>query len=216
VTAWYLERRPLFGVPRRRDNGFAGGANRSSTRFSGLSENVGRAVPVIEWILFLGLSALLMAFTLRRRHAYRFWRWVAFECALALVVMSAGAWFADPLSTRQVISWALLALSVVFAGGGVWRLRTAGAPSGDLEETTQLVTTGLYRYVRHPMYASLLLLGMGAYLKAPSWWGGIILVILGIAVTGTVRVEERDSLRKFGSAYADYMDATRRFIPFLI
>ena len=73
---------------------------------------------MIEWILFLGLSALLVAFTLRRRHAYRFWRWVAFECALALVVMSAGAWFADPLSTRQVISWALLALSAVFAGGG--------------------------------------------------------------------------------------------------
>ena len=133
VAVRYPERRPLFAVPWQRDNEFTGGELVLRRCCSELSENVGRAVPVIEWILFLGLSALLVAFTLRRRHAYRFWRWVAFECALALVVMSAGAWFADPVSSRQV-DLVGVAFTLRFLRRGRRVASAHGrAPSGDLE-----------------------------------------------------------------------------------
>ena len=72
-----------------------------------------------------------------------------------------------------------------------------------------------YRYIRHPLYASLLLLVWGALLKnlqVP----GVALALAGSALlTVTARVEEAENLVKFGADYAAYMKDTRMFIPFL-
>jgi protein-S-isoprenylcysteine O-methyltransferase Ste14 len=43
-----------------------------------------------------------------------------------------------------------------------------------IEKTTILVTTGAYRYIRHPLYSSLLFLAWGIFFKAPSWPGGLL------------------------------------------
>ena len=61
--------------------------------------------------VFLALSALLL-FTLRRRYHHRFFRFGAFECVLALVLLNAGRWFVEPFSGLQLLSWLLLAGSL--------------------------------------------------------------------------------------------------------
>jgi protein-S-isoprenylcysteine O-methyltransferase Ste14 len=114
-----------------------------------------------------------------------------------------------------MFSWVFLASSLVLAIHGFRLLHIAGAPEGDIEDTTQLVTTGVYRYIRHPLYCSLLLGGVGAFLKDPSLLGFLLLIILLAFVYATARVEERDNLKRFGSAYRLYMEKTKMYIPFL-
>ena len=75
--------------------------------------------------------------------------------------MNHGAWFDAPGSPVQIVSWVAFALSIYLAIAGFMLLRNRGKPQGHFEYTTVLVTDNVYRYVRHPMYASLFLLATG-------------------------------------------------------
>ncbi len=83
------------------------------------------------------------------------------------------------------------------------------------ENTVNVVETGLYRYIRHPMYSSLLLLGWGAFKKHIT----PISIVLILTVTGFLiacaKVEESENIRFFRSVYKSYMQRTRMFIPWL-
>ena len=79
-----------------------------------------------------------------------------------------------------------------------------------------LVKRGAYKYIRHPLYTSLLLLGWGAFFKDPSILSAIFAVAASAFVIATARIEEKENLKRFGDDYAVYMKTTRMFIPFLI
>jgi protein-S-isoprenylcysteine O-methyltransferase Ste14 len=170
----------------------------------------------IQLAVFLALSALLLLFTLRRRYRHRFYRFGAFECVLALVLLNAGRWFVEPFSGLQLLSWLLLAGSLALAMHAVVLLHSAAPPGADFEETTSLVSRGAYRYIRHPLYCSLLLLGLGAFLKAPSLPGLLLLALLAAFAFVTAHVEEDHNLQRFGQAYLEYRLRTKMFIPFLV
>jgi protein-S-isoprenylcysteine O-methyltransferase Ste14 len=166
--------------------------------------------------IFIAFSILLLVFTLHRPHRHRFVRFFAFEFTLALIVLNADSWFVNPTSVRQIVSWLLLICSFLLAWHGFWLLRSYGDPEDDLENTTQLVTRGVYRFIRHPLYGSLLLLGLGAFLKSPSGYGLLLLIFLFSFVYITGKVEEKENLKRFGQVYADYMGATKMFIPHIL
>jgi protein-S-isoprenylcysteine O-methyltransferase Ste14 len=142
---------------------------------------------------------------------------------LGLVVINAPAWFRDPLRPVQIISWLLLIASLFLAVHGFQLLRQIGRPDRSiedhtrftLEKTTRLVTSGAYRYIRHPLYASLFFGAWGAFFKLPSWLGVAIVLLVSVALYLTARVEEAENLRNFGEEYQAYMRTTRRFIPFI-
>ena len=84
-----------------------------------------------------------------------------------------------------------------------------------IEKTTRLVTTGAFRYIRHPLYSSLLLLAWGVFFKNPSW-AGICLALGATAfLVATAMVEEAENLLYFGPVYREYMRRTKMFIPYL-
>jgi protein-S-isoprenylcysteine O-methyltransferase Ste14 len=142
-------------------------------------------------------------------------RFFSFESIFILVILNAGVWFVEPFSVKQILSWVLLILSLYFAIEGFLLLKRIGKPDSNFENTSVLVKTGLYRYIRHPLYLSLFLLGTGIVLKYPD----ILQVILGVinlaAVWLTAKIEEKEMTAKFGSAYKEYMLETRMFIPFI-
>jgi protein-S-isoprenylcysteine O-methyltransferase Ste14 len=173
-------------------------------------------ISIIQLGIFVLLSTLLLVFTLKRPHRHRFPRFFAFESILGLVLINAGDWFRNPLSLRQLVSWIFLASSVGLAIHGFLLLRIAGSPKHDIEETTRLVTIGAYRYIRHPLYSSLLLGGFGAFLKNPSFLGLILFLILTGFVFVTGKIEEGENVERFGKQYRTYMEITKMFIPFLI
>jgi protein-S-isoprenylcysteine O-methyltransferase Ste14 len=103
-----------------------------------------------------------------------------------------------------------LAWSAVRHLGKQWRIQAA------LSEDHELVQTGPYRWVRHPIYASMLgmLLATGF---AWSWWP-LLLVALAIFLVGTeirVHAEERLLADRFGESFADYRSRVRAYVPLL-
>ncbi len=144
-------------------------------------------------------------------------RFVAFEGITAIVLLNYPQWFADPFGPLQLVSFAALAISVCLALVSYILLKLVGKPQGHFEYTTELVTTNLYRFIRHPMYAALLFFAIGAWLKQPLYWpAAIVFVIVVVAIFLTARAEEEQMLETFGQPYADYMKKTARFIPFVL
>jgi len=177
-------------------------------------------------IFFLASGAILPLSwrALRDLRTHGFYRFFSFESLLALVLLNAPFWFSDPFCARQMAAWLLGAVSIGLAIEGFRLLRVMGrpapaaVPSANLafENTTKLVMVGAYRWIRHPLYASLLALGWCAYLKNPLGLGSVALVLVATgSLVATALVEERENVARFGAAYNDYMNRTRRFVPFL-
>lgn len=79
-----------------------------------------------------------------------------------------------------------------------------------------LVKTGIYKYIRHPQYAGLLLLSFGMIVE---WATLPMLIMFPIMIVMYVRLakrEEKDMILEFGDAYKAYMKSTKMFIPFVI
>ena len=167
-------------------------------------------------LIFFGIfSCLLLFFTLFRSHPYRFPRFLVFESILSLIFLNAESWFVDPLSCLQCISWFFLFASLMLALHGFFLIKTKGKPAGDFEDTTLLITNGAYRYIRHPLYTSLLFFGLGAFLKDPSLLGLGLFAVLVAGVVLTANIEEQHNRDRFGRDYEEYCQKTKRFIPFI-
>ena len=161
--------------------------------------------------------------SLRDPRAHGFWRFWAWEAILALFLLNMEGWFRDPFAWHQLVSWVLLAASGFLVIYGTILLKRMGRQhpqreDGALlafEKTTRLVTVGIYRYIRHPMYSSLLFLAWGVFFKAPSWvGGGLALAATGFLVAAG-RMEEAENTRYFGEAYRAYIRRTKMFVPWL-
>jgi protein-S-isoprenylcysteine O-methyltransferase Ste14 len=168
-------------------------------------------------VLAVGSAGILLLSwdSLRDPRAHGFYRFFAFEVVLALFVLNVEHWFREPFSACQIISWLLLVASLFLVLHGFHLLRVVGRPEGKIENTTTLVRVGAYKYIRHPLYASLLLLAWGIFFKDPSWIGGALAVAASLFLWATARVEEAENLTRFGASYAAYIKTTKRFIPFL-
>ena len=84
----------------------------------------------------------------------------------------------------------------------------------ELRENHRLITQGVYRYVRHPMYAALFLYSIGQALVLPNWVAGpSYLVAFGILFELRIGAEERMMLETFGDEYAAYMARTKLLVP---
>jgi protein-S-isoprenylcysteine O-methyltransferase Ste14 len=180
-----------------------------------------------ELIAFLLGSALILWWSrkpLQQPGRHGFYRFFAWEAILGLLVLNHEPWGKDPTSIHQTISWILMVTSIILVQQGLSTLNSRGKAGEqrddpalyEFEKTTALVTSGIYRYIRHPMYASLLALAWGAYFQDPSWPGTAVAAIASISLYLTAKADEQECLAYFGEAYADYMRRTRRFIPGLL
>lgn len=94
--------------------------------------------------------------------------------------------------------------------GYMRRARTTIHPAGS---TTAIVSTGLYRYTRNPMYLSLTLIYLGVCVAANAYWGLLLLIPLLVVVQkGIIEREERYLERKFGEEYLRYKQQVRRWL----
>jgi protein-S-isoprenylcysteine O-methyltransferase Ste14 len=175
------------------------------------------------FILATGGLIYVSRSSLRGRNLHGFYRFFAWEAILVLVLLNLDGWFKDPLALHQLISWTLLLLSIFLAVHGFRLLRLVGEPDAQrqdeglvgLEKTTRLVTSGAYKYIRHPLYSSLLCLAWGAFFKSPSWFGGILAGCASLFLALTAKTEEAENIRYWGQEYRDYMERTKMFVPYL-
>lgn len=107
-------------------------------------------------------------------------------------------------------------VAILVNGVGTWwtfRENAFAAPVVKIQEGQTVIDTGPYRIVRHPMYASALLLFIGLPLLMGSWWGLVPSAIFVVAIAWRSVHEER-TLRTELQGYDAYADRVRyRFIP---
>ncbi|MBI5031632.1 MAG: isoprenylcysteine carboxylmethyltransferase family protein [Chloroflexi bacterium] len=153
--------------------------------------------------------------SLRDWRLHGFFRFFAFESVLALILLNVEMWFDDPFSPLHLLAWLILIASLFLIVHGVYLLRVIGKPQGNIEQTTTLVQIGAYKFIRHPLYASLLYLAWGAFLKQISLASVVLVLAASLFLFATARVEEDENVTKFGRAYVEYMQSTKRFVPFV-
>ena len=98
-----------------------------------------------------------------------------------------------------------------------WSLGKNFSTTLHLRQGHLLVTVGPYRWVRHPMYTALFLLGVGFLLLTANWAVGVPLIVaLPILVAMRIDNEEALMIEQFGDEYRAYMRRTGRFLPRLL
>jgi protein-S-isoprenylcysteine O-methyltransferase Ste14 len=175
--------------------------------------------PIFVVILAVGTIANVIftwLFSIKARRYHGIYRFFSFESILVLALLCAPAWFSRPWEWNQLVSWALLFGSLPLPFCGFYTLHKTGKPEGQIENTTTLITSGIYRYIRHPLYASLVLLGAGIFFKDITLATAACALVNLWAMAATAKTEEREMLEKFGDEYARYMRRTKMFIPFIV
>ena len=162
--------------------------------------------------------------SLRDVQSHGFYRFFAWELILILFVMNVNYWIIDPFSFTQIIAWSFLVISLVLIFLGVRSFRKSGNIDQErddpalvgIEKTTELVTSGVYHYIRHPFYSSLLFLAWGIFFKHITWVGVVLGIIITILLIITAQKEEIENIAFFGEKYQGYMERTKMFIPYIL
>lgn len=183
----------------------------------------------MAWVqaVAFGLGTLILLAlswqALRRPRSHGFYRFFAWEAILGLLVLNGPLWFVDRFAPHQLASWALLFASLLVLFPGLYQLRRMGRPNEQrqdaelfaFERTSQLVTSGIYSHIRHPLYASLLLLAWGVACKQPNGLSWNLALLASLALWLTAKCDETECQAQFGEAYRDYMQRSKMFIPWI-
>jgi protein-S-isoprenylcysteine O-methyltransferase Ste14 len=141
--------------------------------------------------------------------------WIGFLVPL-LWVSSPAFSFADYPLHLTPLAGGIACLAV-----GLWLFYRAHADLGafwsvtlEVRENHRLISQGIYRRVRHPMYSALFLYAVGQALVVPNWVAGpSYLVAFGILFACRIRAEEQMMVDAFGDEYVAYMERTKRLVP---
>jgi len=153
--------------------------------------------------------------SIRYKRYHGITRFFSFESTFILILLNVKVWFSNPFSFLQISSWILLLLSIYPVTAGIILLKKKGRPDRNFENTSVLVKSGIYKYIRHPLYLSLLLLGTGVMLKNPDTVQLVLGIINLAAIFFTAKIEENEMIEKFGEDYRIYMKESKMFIPFI-
>ena len=129
------------------------------------------------------------------------------------LVQSGGSLYG--LSAQRVVGLALLAggLAIMLTGQiTLWRFYSSTLVIRDGHE---LITHGIYRFARHPIYLGALLGLIGVPVYVSSLYG--LLAILGLIPLFLRRIEMEEAMlsEQFGDAHREYRQTTRKLIPFI-
>ena len=141
--------------------------------------------------------------------------WVGFFVPLIWVASPAFSFAEYPLRTGPLVA-GVLCLVI-----GLWLFYRSHADLGtnwsitlEVREGHRLITQGVYRGVRHPMYSALALYSVGQALVIPNWVAGLSnLVAFAVLFALRVGAEEKMMAQQFGNEYATYTARTKRLIP---
>ena len=141
---------------------------------------------------------------------------------LGYLVLPLAAVFTPLLSFADYpLHAAALAAGIVAGLAGLWLVWRSHADLGDnwsvtleVKEQHRLVTSGVYRRIRHPMYSALFLVAIAQALVLPNWIAGpAFLVAFTILFALRVTAEERMMRDTFGAQYDEYTARTKRLVP---
>ena len=179
---------------------------------------------IIQVVIFFPGTIFLIFFSKKSFQSFKvhgFYRFFVFEFVLVLVLLNIPHWLTNPFSPQQIFSWILLSVSIYLLFQSISFLKKIGgskkreknSANFNFENTVNLVSDGVYRYIRHPMYSSLLFLCFGTLLKNINVLTILLTVIVVLFLILTAKVEEKENINFFGNSYLEYMKETKMFVP---
>jgi protein-S-isoprenylcysteine O-methyltransferase Ste14 len=144
-------------------------------------------------------------------------RWGILIVGIAYCLLWQGRfWERSPRAWQVAVSIVFFALASLVSWTGVRALGRQWRIDAGLSDDHELITSGPYHFVRHPIYTSMLgvLLGTGSLITP--WW--LLLPSLLLFIVGTeirVRVEDHLLASSFGDRFAEYRQRVPAYIPFL-
>ena len=137
--------------------------------------------------------------------------------AVAILLIRLGAFGSHRANTDPWLAAIGLVLLGLGLGFAIWARvhigRNWGTPMSQKVDP-ELVTSGPYRLVRHPIYSGILVAGVGTA-TALSWWWLIAVALAGAYFLFSATVEERWLARQFPDAYPGYRRSTKMLLPFI-
>ena len=127
------------------------------------------------------------------------------------------AWMVwSKIGLPEWVRWLGVILGVAAVLGIYWLFSSIGSgitPTSATRKEHQLVTTGPYRWVRHPLYTigSSLFLAFGT--MADNWFIMVLGMLAFIGMASRTPKEEANLIEKFGDEYREYMQRTGRYLP---
>ncbi len=126
----------------------------------------------------------------------------------------------DPQNLRQLSIWNIAGLTLFVVGLTIalvaqFTLRRFYSGTLVIREDHQLITHGIYRFARHPIYLGVLIAIMGLPVLATSLYGFLVLSLLIPIFLIRIRMEEELLTEEFGDAYRAYKETTRKLVPFI-
>jgi protein-S-isoprenylcysteine O-methyltransferase Ste14 len=121
--------------------------------------------------------------------------------------------------SSAVVDWIGCCLVVLGLSFSVWaRIYLGRNWSGrvTVKENHELIRTGPYTFVRHPIYTGLLLAILGTALAVGEWRGLLALLLMTISYWRKLQIEERMMRETFGEEYGRYSEHTCALVPFLL
>lgn len=178
-------------------------------------------------LIIFGILSVLIIFiswrTLFDTKSHGFYRFFSWLCMAWLFASNYRFWFVNPFSINQIISWILLIYSAYLVIAGLIMIKNIGKPSTirdeknlfGFEKTTELIDTGVFKQIRHPLYASLIFVTWAIFLKNPEIILSLLAILSTIFLYFTSKYDEKECINYFGDKYIIYMKRTKMFIPFI-
>ena len=142
--------------------------------------------------------------------------------AIAILLIGPGEWFRGSWlgermypgsETIAAVGALLTMLGVAFACWARYVLGRNWSSVVQVKEDHELIQTGPYHWVRHPIYTGLLLAFFGTAMAIGEWRGAICVAIVAVSFWFKLKLEERWMRENFGSTYEQYMARTKALIP---
>jgi len=118
-------------------------------------------------------------------------------------------------SALNILGMAIFVVGMTIAFVAVFTLRRSYSGTLVIREDHQLVTHGIYRYTRHPIYLGVLIAILGLPIFAASLYGLLVMSALIPIILNRIRMEERLLTEEFGDVYRDYQETTSKLVPFI-
>jgi protein-S-isoprenylcysteine O-methyltransferase Ste14 len=176
----------------------------------------------ISWLVFV-VYWFVSSFS-AKRSVRRNWGFLAFRIAIAIILIAlidsktfgnSGIVYSNPNPLVGGIGVVLCMAGIAFA---IWARvhigKNWGMPMTKRVEP-ELVTSGPYTYVRHPIYTGILLAMFGTTLTLGVWWL-IVFVLVGIYFVYSATQEEKFLTEQFPNQYPEYKKRTKMIIPFIL
>ncbi len=140
--------------------------------------------------------------------------YLIYICSIALIINAV----ISLMRGKCPLSLFLIGLALVLFGAYInilarRELARFWSPLSSSNEGQELIKSGIYARVRHPVYLSLLIYFLGVTLVAGNWYGCILFILFLGGLRERIKKEEEELYRKFGEEYEIYAKETPLILP---